>query len=423
MGFLKKLLGGKEEKAQPVRRAQPPSPRTPKATPAAQKPEPQGPPPVEHVTKSVEEMDTKALLRALGTSSRESRERAAQQLKERHERQAIRPLMNAYLNYGDPAVLEALGSFGSDVTGPATNEAFDLSIMGERRARLMDVLGGTHDQSAINVVRDFVADYDKGIHVRASTALARLGDLAGVDRLAADLEQAVDPELRTMALQALHELGDVRGAREATAGHVERYLAEGGAIPKDIIVVAPRLADPGLATSTFIVQEIKATARDLVLVIGSAAGDMARSRQGELHRDLPGHSVYFLTPELVPEEQMNLLEEARDVASSKPEHTVLVIGVVPAPNDSPPLRHFLTTGKGGSQYSAKIIFIDPHEYMLLMDWYRYTDEHAEVETDFEVVLFAATPAESAISDEEYLIYQLTPDARKNDFARALLAHF
>lgn len=416
MGFLKKVFGDKE-KQQPPRRAAPPPPR-PKPTPA-----PVAPVATPHVdAKPVADMDLKGLLRALGMKEAETREKAALRLMDLHDRAAIRPLMNAYLNYGDPGVLDALATYGNEVTGPATNEAFDLSIIGTRRARLMNILGRTRDENAVAVVRDFADDYDLEVHNRASTALARLGDMGGVDRLAADLQQAADPRRRTMALTALHELGDVRPALEAIANHVDRYLAEGGAIPEKIAVSAPALGNPDYGILTFIVDEIKRTPRDMVLVIGSGAGDMAHSRQSDLRRALTGHPLYFLPAEMPPEEQMDVLEEARDVASRIPEHTVLVIGIVPSPNDSPPLRHFLTAGKGGSNYSVKIIYVDPHEAHLLMDWWHYVDERAEIDTEFQVVLSASVPGRSAVSEEELLVFQLAPEARKADFARALLAH-
>ena len=129
MGFFKKVFGGKE-KEKPIRQTPPPVKPVKAATP------PPPPPAAPHANVPVAQMDTKALLRALGTGQRETREAAARRLQELHDRQAIRPLMSAYMNYGDAAVLEALATFATDVTGPASSEAFDLSVMGQRRARL-----------------------------------------------------------------------------------------------------------------------------------------------------------------------------------------------------------------------------------------------------------------------------------------------
>jgi hypothetical protein len=234
------------------------------------------------------------------------------------------------------------------------------------------------------------------------------------------LQQGIDTELRSSALRALFDLQHVQGVDKAIASHLDRYIAEGGAIPKEITVKAPRLEHPDTGMTVYIAEEIKKTRHDLLLVIGSGAADMARTRQADLRDMLEGHEIFFLTPELAPEEQMDALEEARDRAAANPEHTVFAIGVVPAPSDSPPLRHFLTTGAG--TFTAQVLVVDPHEVSLLMDWWHYVDDRAEVETEFWVVLSASTPERSAISEEEHLIYQLTPDERKPDFIRALLAH-
>jgi hypothetical protein len=408
MGILKKLFGGKQEE---------PAKGPPPMKPVKRRPDPDAdtvalPP--------VDEMDSKQLIRVLASGNGQMREDAAARLMEAHDHGSIRPLMNSYLNYGDPMVLEALTSYGSDITPAVTSEAFDLSVVGERRARLMDLLGATGDEVAIGPVRDCVDDPDKETHVRACAALARLGDLNGIALLSADLQDGQDPELRTKALRALTELDDIPDARQAVSRHVDRYLGEGGAIAAGITVMAPRLADPDTGMTDYLVNEIEMTERDLVVVTGSGAIELARTRQAELLKALKDHQLQILTPALAPEEQMDLLEAARDTASSDPEHTVLVVGALPAPSDSPPLRHFLTPALGS--YTAKIIYVDPHEYGLLQDWWHYIEDRAEVDTVFDIVLSVSTPERSAISDEEYQIYQLTPDDRKDVFPRALLAH-
>jgi len=409
VGILKNLFGGKKEEA------------------------PKGPPPMKPVKRRgadsggvpvelppVDEMDAKQLVRVLGSGNKQMREDAAARLAEMSHHAAIRPLMNSYLNYGDALVLKALTSFGSDITPAVSSEAFDMSVVGERRARLMDLLGATGDASALGAVRDCVDYPDKDIHVRACAAMARLGDLNGISTLAANLQDGQDGELRTRALKALVELEDMPDAKRAIENHVSRYLAEGGAIADGIDVRAPRLAQPDTSMLDYVVSEIKSTERDLVVVTGSGATDMARQRQAELRKALEGHPLELLTTAIPPEEQMDLLEAARDTASNNPEHTVLVIGTLPAPSDSPPLRHFLTPALG--PYKAKIIYVDPHEYGLLQDWWHYIDDDAEVDTNFEVVMSVSTPKTSAISEEEYLIYELTPDDSKAIFPRALLAH-
>lgn len=411
MGFLKKLFGGKDEKEEKARR--------PAAPPSRREPPPDRAP---EAAPEIDQMNAKQLARLVGQSNRQARGEAAERLKELGDRTTIRPLIISYLNYGDPPVLDAIAAFGSAATATALHEVHDLSNVSSRRARLMDILGATGDPTVASAVRDEMDASDVEIHVRACVALARLGDTAGIDKLASDMQQATKDDLRREALKGLAEIRDMPAAREAIDEHVARYLGERGAIPEKVRVSAPRLTHPDTPMTAFIIEEIKKTEHDLVVVIGSGASDMARNRSTDLRRGLADHDLYLLSPQVSPEEQMTLLEEARDKASSDPEHTVLAIGQVPAPGDSPPLRHFLTPGKG-TPYSTEIIVVDPHEYGLLMDWWHYIVDRAEVPATLEVVLSVSTPDQSAISDEEYLIYQLTPESRKPEFARALLAHF
>jgi hypothetical protein len=423
VGFFKRIRGGKEDKedrgtrgrsgqAVPAdRKRGAPDAAAPAAPPAAPVPPGTGGP-----------REAKQWIRALGQPSAERRAEAAEALKRIADRSAIRPLIVAYLNYGDAAVIDALRSFGGAVSAAASGEAHDTSNVGERRARLMDILGATGDETVASLVRDEVGSNNIDIHVRACVALARLGDTAGIDSLEADLQQVAKDSLRSAALKGLAEVRDVPQASRAIEAHVNRYLGQAGAIPDKIQVSAPRLDKPDVSMTGYIISEIVRTDNDLLVVIGSGATEIARSRQSDLRRGLPDHRIYFLTPQLAADEQMNALEEARDLAASKPEHTVLAIGQLPAPGDNPPLRHFLAP-RGGKEFSCKIIIVDPHEYGLLMDWWHYIEDKAEVPTKFEVVLSASTPDRSATSDEEYLIYELIPPERRQVFAKALLAHF
>jgi len=419
MGFLGKLFGGKKGDEKPTPRGGPGGRRaTGGRADAGGAGRASAPGPVEG---GPPEMGAKQWIRLLGQSNAERREAAATALKELGDRSAVRPLINAYLNYGDAAVLDALTSFGRAVTAAAISEAHDASNVSERRARLMDVLGATGDESVANLVRDEVASSDLAVRVRACVALVRLGDLAGIDSLESDLQQAAMKDRRKAALRGLSELKDVPQAARAIEAHVNRFLGQGGAIPEKIEVSAPRLEQPDISMVGHIIGEILRTDHDLVVVIGPGATDIARSRQGDMRRGLPDHTVYFLTPQMMPDEQMTALEEARDLAATIPEHTVLVLGQLPAPNDNPPLRHFLTPGRDNT-YSCKIIIVDPHGYGSLRDWWHYIEDKSQVECEFEVVLSASSPERSATSQEEYLIYQLAPEAKKPQFARALLAH-
>jgi len=419
MGFLRKLFGGEDEKDKDAPRRPAPPRRAPPAEPPRR--EPPAPPPGPAAEGGAPEpaagTDVKALTRQLGAPSAEARVKAARRLAEMGDRTAMRPLINAYLNYGDPPLLEALAAYRQLVGTAAIREASDLGVIGERRARIMDILGLSDDPDVAPVLRDNLADRDAMIRVAAARGLAQIGDQRGVDELAHDL-QVTDADLRSRALDALAGL-DMKTAREAIQAHVERYLGEAGAVPEKIAVRAPRLAAPDTSLSEYATDEIKRAPHALTVLIGSEATRLATTRRDELRRDLPGYELRVTTPQHAPEEQIAALLDARDLAAAG-ETRVVFVGPLPAPHDRLPLPHFLTATGGG--FTAKVMALDPHEYNLLMDWWHYVDDKAEVPTDFEVILPISTPDRSAISNEEHRIYELTPDARKDAFLRAYLAH-
>jgi hypothetical protein len=359
------------------------------------------------------------LIAALGSADRATRRSAAVELTARPERTAMRPLMTAYTNYGDPEVLEALRRYGSELTPAVTRDAADLSTIGVRRARVLDMLAATGDEECIRAARESLNDVDRDIHVRAAVALVQLGDLTGIDVLSADLT-LTDAGLRTTALSALRELQSIPQADKAISAHVDRYLADTGAIPTDIEVSAPRLDNRDVSMTGYVYDHVLRSPHDLTIIIGSEAINMATRREGQ-SGELPGHDVVYSTRRMAPEEQLAALNAARDRAIAKATGPVVLIGALPGPMDSPPLPHFLTR-PGGASYNAKILIVDPHEVRMVMDWYRYVKDDAEVPTHFEVILAVSNPTASAISEEEYMIYQLLPEERHEDFIRALLAH-
>ena len=99
----------------------------------------------------------------------------------------------------------------------------------------------------------------------------------------------------------------------------------------------------------------------------------------------------------------------------------MVLGALPAPRDRTPLPHFLTRPTE-KEYTAKIVIVDPHEVRVVMEWWRYVDDKSTVPTDFEVILAISRPERSAISEEEYQIFQLLPEEQRSKFNRAFLAH-
>lgn len=413
MGFLKKLFGG-DKKAPPPPPVRPRPPRLP------ERGEPQAAP-AEPETADVEAMDVRQLTRLLNARDAGQREAAAARLANLGERSALRPLMNAYLNYGDALVLKALATYGDALVPAARREASDIGIIGTRRARVMDILGVTGSDEVLGVVREATDDIDLEIHTRACVALARLGDVWGIDRLADDL-RLTDPQRRTMALEALREIGTDR-AKVVLDEHVRRYLAEGGAVPASIEVHAPLLENPDRNLITYVTEHIKRAPHALTVVIGSMAIQMASNKRDVVKEHLAGWDIHFSIPTMAPEEQIAALLASRDAAAADADARAVFFGMLPAPHDNPPLPHFLTRPADiGKTYTAKIISVDPHEYMLLQDWLHYIQDKSEVPTDFEVILAASRPGKSAMSAEEYDIYQMTPEERRNDFARAYLAH-
>jgi HEAT repeat protein len=416
MGFMKKLFGDKRE--EPPKRPATPPPARPPEPPAAVPPTAAAPSAPPAATAAP---DAKQLIRQLGSPTPPVREDAARQLAAMGDRSALRPLMNTYMNYGDPAALEALAAYGATLGPPVLREADDMGLLGPRRARLMDIAGVSGDPDCMKVARDNLRydEEDALIRVRAAVALARLGDLQGVDELSHDL-QMPDDELRLLALSGLTEL-DIPAARAAITEHLDRYLADAGAVPQRIAISAPRLEDPTANLVRYIAEHVDREPHALTMVIGSEAVRMSLNRRDEILKALAGHSVFFGTPQMPPEEQIDVLRQARDAAAANPEAKAVFVGKIPAPHDSPPLPHFLTR-EPGKTYTAKMILVDPHELMLSMDWYHYVVDTAEVPTDFEVIMSVSRPGESPISEEEMLIYKLLGPDKREAFVRAYLGH-
>lgn len=408
MSFLKKLFGGNEEPPKPAPRPAP-APSRPPPPPMA---EPAAPP-------SVDEMDVKQLIRSLGSSHQEVRDAAAERLAVLNDRSAMRPLVNAYLNYGDASVLAALTGYGTSLGATVLHEANDMSLLGARRARLMDIAAASGDPETMRVARDNLNYPEADVAVRAAVALARLGDLQGIDALSVHL-QRTDGEYRLLALRGLVEMKDLPQAQRAIKEHLSRYMTGSGAVPHAIAISAPRLEQPDLNMVTYIAQHVDLHPHTLTVVVGSESVRMAANRRDEIAKALEGHKVFFATPQMPPEEQIDTLRQARDTAEASPELKVVFFGKIPAPHDSPPLPHFLT--RGSRPYTAKMILVDPHELMLTMDWYHYVVDNAEVPTDVEIILSVSRPGNSSIEEEEYLLYQLVAPDKREEFVRAYLAH-
>ncbi|MBK7779879.1 MAG: hypothetical protein IPJ58_03640 [Ardenticatenia bacterium] len=411
MGFLKRLFGGKKEEARPAsKRVGTPTPR-----PAPQ-PRPEA---TEAPDADVAPSSAKQLARDLGSGNPERREEVARLMVASGSRTSLRPLMNCYLNYGDPGVLEALRVFGKDLAAPASREAFDLSVMGARRARLMDILGISGDESVLTTVRPNMDDVDPDIHIRSCVAVARLGDMFGIDRLEDNIRMT-DPELRSLALAALMELKMERSDR-VLGDHVKRFMAEAGAVPENIVVKAPLLGSSETSLSAAVIAEVIASPHNLIMVIGSGGIQMAAQRRDAMAQALAGHGkVSFGLPLMSPEEQIASLQEAHAAATASPGARAIFIGRLPAPHDNPPLPHFITRVEGVT-YSVKILVVDLHEYSLLQDWLHYVQDKAEAPTDIEVILSVSLESQSGLTAEERVIYAMCSAEDKARFPRAFMA--
>ena len=411
MGFLKRLFGGKKEEARPAsKRVGTPTPR-----PAPQ-PRPEA---TEAPDADVAPSSAKQLARDLGSGNPERREEVARLMVASGSRTSLRPLMNCYLNYGDPGVLEALRVFGKDLAAPASREAFDLSVMGARRARLMDIMGISGDESVLTTVRPNMDDVDPDIHIRSCVAVARLGDMFGIDRLEDNIRMT-DPELRSLALAALMELKMERSDR-VLGDHVKRFMAEAGAVPENIVVKAPLLGSSETSLSAAVIAEVIASPHNLIMVIGSGGIQMAAQRRDAMAQALAGHGkVSFGLPLMSPEEQIASLQEAHAAATASPGARAIFIGRLPAPHDNPPLPHFITRVEGVT-YSVKILVVDLHEYSLLQDWLHYVQDKAEAPTDIEVILSVSLESQSGLTAEERVIYAMCSAEDKARFPRAFMA--
>lgn len=419
MGVFDKLFGGKKkESPQPAAR-RPVAPRRDAAPAPRREPPPVDEDPAGAMQAQIEAlqgMTAKELTRRLGSGNAELRAAVARRLGELKDRSALRPLANDYLMHGDAAALEALRGYGRELTNPLREYAVDLSIVGARRGRLMDMMAASGDDQILPTVRENVDDKDPAVRTRACAALVRLGDLHGVSRLDQDL-QTTDVEARVKALETLIEL-DIPEARRCVEEHIKRFAAEAGAVPQRVDVTAPRLDDPMLKLLDYALNHVKNRPHELSVVIGSEAINWATSQRESIEKALDGMEVHFSTRRMAPEEQIAMLEAARDAAAAG--RKAVFVGMIPSPRDEPPLKHFLT--KSDRPYRAGLFIIDPHEYFLAQSWWQYVQDNAEVDTDIEIVMGVSRPGQSAISEEEYDMYQmLRDDAQREQFVRALMA--
>jgi hypothetical protein len=378
---------------------------------------------------------------------------------------AVRPLVRAYLHYGDPGLLAALALYGDKLTLVAGRQVRDTSLAGTERARLMDVLGASGDPGALPILRAAVGDFEPAVDVAARAALVRLGELEGVELLDQTLH-GTDVTRRLYALRAARTL-DHPALGPVIDRHVDRYLAAGGAVPRNVAVALPLLLDPVGDLPDLVAAHVARSPRTLTIVVGPEAANMAEHHRDVFARALPDHRLFFTTRRHDPAEQFEVLAAARDAAAeagrarlrvaAEPESAeasaanaeaaeaganagsepgtagpaaspaaiphvqIALIGDLPSPRGLYPPPHFLV-GAAGPTYTARIMFVGEQDFNVVMEWWYYVEDESEVPTDFEVVLTALTLAGDRMTEEEWLTCQLTDEDRQEAFARALLAH-
>jgi hypothetical protein len=360
------------------------------------------------------------VFRHLDSTDPAEREQAATLVAALKPQSAIHPLLRAYLHHGDRALLETLALYGDKLTLVAGRTVRDPSLSPHERARLMDVLGASGDPAAIRVLRTAgLADWDAAVHVAACAALVRLGELDGVDLLDRALH-GTDVNKRLYALRATRDL-DHPALAPVRERHVLRYLAAGGAVPKNVAVALPLLLDPSADLPALVAAHVARSPRTLTIVIGPEAGVMAEAHRDVFERALPDHQLFFTPGRHSPTEQFDVLARARDAAATQPRARVALVGVLPSPQGLYPPPHFLV-GNDGPRYTVRIVFVGQQDFAVIMEWWYYIEDESEIPTDFEVVLTALTLGGDRMTEEEWLTYHLAGEDRRDAFARALLAH-
>jgi len=413
MGILDKLFGRKkedEESKRPVRRrAAPPATRVDTEALEAQA--------EAEAALPIEEMSAKELARKLGTHNEKLRRTIEKRLGELGDRTVMRSMINTYLMHGDEEAREALRGFGRSMSNALREFYQDMSNQGERRARILDLMALTGDDQMLPMVREATEHPEPLVRSRACAALTGLGDLHGVALLDHDL-QTTDPEARRLALATLIEL-DLPQAIKCVEEHVERFVAESGAVSHNVAVSAPRLDDPQAQLIDFVLERVAGAEQELVVVIGSETIAWATSQRERFEEALPDVELHFGTRRMVPEEQIEQLRAARDAAAAG--RRAAYVGLLPGPEDEPPLPHFLAR-EPGRQYGALVLDVDPHEYIAVQAWWRYLEDKSEVPAEMEVILGVSRPGVSAITDEEFALYKRLPsEEMRTRFVRALLA--
>jgi hypothetical protein len=361
----------------------------------------------------------KGLVYLLASSEKRVRAAASTALGEIGDRAAVRPLINLYVEQNDEEALEALSRLGTMVTAPVIRELDEPGLSPQRRRRLVRILGRTHDPAALEAVRNQANSDVLDVHTEACAALSLLGDRSGIVILGHDLVTA-DKDRRLMALRALDaDGGDL--ARETILEHGARYIAEAGAVPSAMTVVAPRLADADADPLEYIAQRTRELTPNLVMIGGPGSYNLAQNRADDVRARLEGYDVVISDPALSLQDRIERLNSVRSTVAKNPGSRIVIVGRLPVPDELPRDEPYLGKPEAGD-YEAYLAIVDPHEFNWTMDWWGKVGNTAGVRSTVDVLFTGRYGTEGFITEEEYILWRHLAPERKPEFARAVLAH-
>lgn len=343
---------------------------------------------------------------------------------------ALRPadaapaLVRAYARYGDDVLRDAARAYGPQLTAAAARAALDHSLGASQRCRLLELLGGTGDVFAVRLLREAAKDLDPLVRIAAAVALLALGERDAAEGVEAAL-LSPRPEHRAAALRLLRRL-ELPAARALEQAHLERFIADGGAVPSDITVGLPLLLDAGADLVDHLARLAEASAETLLLLSGPATGPLADHRREAFARRLADRTLLFTTDRHSVAEQAEQLARACAAAAAAAPHgrQVVVVGPLPDPADVwPGLTLFTTPSR--ARFEARLVLAGPQRIAPVLRWWGYLRTTSPVATRLHVVLTDLVLGSERLGPEALAVYEAwqarAGGVRDDALARALLA--
>ncbi|MEO8082637.1 MAG: hypothetical protein ABI780_02380 [Ardenticatenales bacterium] len=333
-------------------------------------------------------------------------------------------LVRAYAQYGDEVLLDAARAFGHHLTAVVAREVLDHSRGTLHHARLLELLGATGDPFAAHTLREASHDLDATVRIAAQVALLALEDRDAADGVESAL-LSPRPAHRVQALQLLRRL-DNPAARALERAHMERFVADGGAIPADITVALPLLLDAEGDLIDYLVRATDAASESLVLLAGPASGPLADRHRDDLARRLGGRTLFFSTDRHSVAEQADILALACAAAGrvAPRGEKVVLVGPVPDPADALPGMDLLSA-PGRARFEARLVFAGPTHAAPVLRWWSYLAAASPVPGRIHTVLTDLVLGAERLGPEALAVYAAwcARDGGERDdaLARALLA--